>query len=449
MKRAFFIFVFCLLLSLPTGVFGTNHVALFLTNWMNIYLNEDPTKLPEVTITDNAGGNITPANGISILLPKDIAVLWDKTVAQVKVDGILKDVIYAADQRSVKISVGTAFTAGQQMKINGLVLRIYDQGTTYQNFSLDVNGDLIADVTGVNGFQIDESTRRTDRTSPFEVTDLGSSYTGGKIVLSWKKPLDYDYNGILMTRKRTRAGILEETSVKISRNDAQYEDINVLVDDLVEYRLKSVDYNDNASTGLILAVTVGATVAAQSGAGTTTPAVGTTTPADNAPGTSTPPSQTSQYVPLIERVSESDIQDAIARYKGISVNTPYLKHIIYGVKNNWFTPTRNGDLRLTRTVKYRDFASVVGPIFGIEAVGSGRNAYFKALQSAGFFDEKARPARIIKEDIAFLTLMNLGELDYSLQSVVSTGDTLRKSLKRDKFAYWLVELRNLKEAAAD
>ncbi|PIQ78587.1 hypothetical protein COV82_00280 [Candidatus Peregrinibacteria bacterium CG11_big_fil_rev_8_21_14_0_20_46_8] len=426
-----FVVALFVLPSIPLAV-AAGEASFFMDNWVNIYLNEDPVTLPKITITSEQDSGITQQHGVAIILPRDVQVLWDKTVEQVSIDGVLRSISYSADQKRVIIPAERDYLSGEKLVIEGLVLRVYDQGTSYQDFYIDTNGDGESDVKGVNGFLIDQETRRTDRTAPFEVDDLAATFADGKVLVSWKNPLDYDLQQIVLTKG--------ESSSTLSRLDTQYEDSAVTLGETVTYKVQTLDYNSNISAGRMVTL-----LASEEEPAVEEPTV-EEPPAEEEPAQEAPPSQDEPLL-LRDSVTDADIADVVATTTGIQPDSEHVREVVYLVQKGFITPNYRGSLRLVRHLKYGEFADIIGPALGVEIPGNSLNAYYFAMKKIdGLIDPSVRASDRIRRSDAFLIMLKLAGLEVSEQQLVDDPASLRWYPNRKELAYWLVGILDAKNA---
>lgn len=207
-----------------------------------------------MTITSTSMDDITAAHGIRIMLDPERQILWNAgeiflsgtAVSNGKVD--LNAASYSEDYKSVFIPVKQDFALNETLKLTGLSLRAYKKSFDYQYFKLDLDGDMIADVTDINGYKV-TTTIKTDKTAPYSVN--GASYVinaDQTLTLNWKNPPDYDYFQTAVQRIEVENGFESNVLLEQSFGDT-YQDQTVKLDALESliYKISAIDTNGNWS----------------------------------------------------------------------------------------------------------------------------------------------------------------------------------------------------------
>ncbi|MEK7523950.1 MAG: hypothetical protein AAB588_02870 [Patescibacteria group bacterium] len=409
-------------------VFADANVSLFMTTWQKFAQNEASPVLPNILITDAGGGNITPAKGVTIMLPTDIDILWDKTVTQYAVNDALVTVTYSKNLRNVTIPVTATFTAGQSVIVSGAKLRIYSPGSSYRDLKLDINGDGVADATGVNGVQIDADVLKSDQQAPFQVANVSHAVSEKSVTLTWENPVDPDYNGLFITKTLTRGGKTTPEDIAIDKLTTTYSDANVQKDDVLEYSLKTKDNVGNVGEGVKVTLTFGATLPPP----VLTPPPVVTPPAP--PAEETPPSPAPVVMPSItDSLSESEITSLLAAFKDIDANTPNRKQIAYLVKIGALKGDKAGRLRLDAKMSYAAFAQIVVKAFAVE----GKGTALTIMKKLGYILKATKASRFIPKKNALKILLKVKGIDAATQNITDMK-LLRGTLLKGDLVPWMI-----------
>ena len=247
--------LFALALFAP-GVLAATIVSEYQTT-----IDQNNTQeIAPVLITSTSDGDITAEHGIRILLVPYEKVLWDD--ADLVITGKAKDTgkvnlnvkpEYAEDYKSVFIPVMKDFEAGDWLSIQGLSMRGYDESFNDQLLGLDTNGDKVANVSDINVYYVGR-TVRTDITAPYSVRNVEYSRNAdGSITLNWEHAVDYDFDGTIIDRVRTKGGFTQQAMVY---NDfgKSYTDNNLADVTAVTYSLISRDYAGNHGEPVVISI---------------------------------------------------------------------------------------------------------------------------------------------------------------------------------------------------
>ncbi|MEK9133052.1 MAG: hypothetical protein AAB606_05100 [Patescibacteria group bacterium] len=409
----------------------TPNVTLFMATWVGFNSNDSPQFLPAITVTDVDGGNITSANGMSIMLPKDMDLLWDKSITEVTVDGTSTvTVTYDKTLKSLTVPVSKAFGVNESMTITGQKVRIYDRAYIYKDLQLDITGDGVGDITGVNGLRIDNANPATDFLPPYQVSALTTKIENGKIILSWENPPDPDYNGLIITSTLTRAGVVSAPKeIPLGRLDTQYTDNESLVGDSVQYSFRTKDNVSNLGEALATTVVVA----------DTTPAASSEQPPTGSEGNNTTqqPTLTSQSV--LDTVTQSEVDAALAKYSDLKPDTENLKGLVYLIKLGALAP-RGTKMRPAKELKYADFAGIAGKAMNVELQ---QGSYLKTFKTLRYFSKTVKAGKKMTKKTAFKVLLTIKGMKVKDQTFVEYTK-LRGFVTPTEIAVWLVQLADLK-----
>lgn len=421
-RRLFIIFI---LIFAPIVVEAAGTVSFFMANWVNLALNEVSYRLPAITITDEGGSNITAAYGVNIMLPKDVDILWDKNVKQLTVNDILVDVNYDKTLKTLNIPVSKTFVAGETLVITGQSVMTYNNGSSYRNLTLDINGDNISDATGTNGLQIDATLLRTDQRGPFPIHSLNYQATDNSVILSWENPPDPDLYAIILTRTLTRGTSTPvSTDITIDKLTSTYTDALLQAGDKLQYSIRAKDNVGNLSDPVAISVEI------------PLPKMPTvSSPEENAPA---PPTESETTVEektsVLDSVTEEDINNVLSKYSDLNKDSQFLKELIYFVKAGVIKGIGK-KIRSEKQLNYGQFSTFAVKAFSVERKGS----YFNSLKVLGHISPKIKPHTKIKKKSAFKILLKLKGIDYKTQSIVDKS-ALKGHTTLADIAVWAVKI---------
>lgn len=411
------IFLICLLSAYQAFAAAPN-VTLFMANWVKYNVNAAPQELPAITVTDVAGGGITQAAGISIILPQYMEVLWDKSVTEIKVNDIAITPSYSKDLKIITIPVSKTFTAGESAKITGHKIRIYDSGATYQDLRLDVTGDGVSDATGINGIELSETTKETDVLGPYAVTAFTTALNGtSSVTLAWENPPDLDFNGTMITRTINRLGTSTVAQITLDRLKAAYSDTDILPGDEIQYSVKSKDDVGNLSGAVSTSVKIPLETLQEP--------VATPEMPENVT-----PEITPQPTTIFDTVTETQINEALLLYEDINPETANLKIITYLV-NKGVLKGKKKKLALDKRMTYLEFINASGKAFDVQKQGS----YWKTFQGLGYLKKTAKKKNVITKKNAVAILLNIKGLMPKEQNIIEYASLKGKSVRAD-FVSW-------------
>lgn len=397
------LFIILILIFIPLAVKASGTVSLFMSNWVNLALNEVSYKLPAITITDEGGGNITAAYGVNIILPKDADILWNKNVKQLTVNDILADVNYDKTLKTLNIPVSKTFVAGETLVITGQSVMTYGNGSSYKNLTLDINGDNAADATGNNGLQIDATLLRTDQSAPFPIHSLTYKIINNSVILSWENPPDPDLYTLVLTRIVTRGTSAPiSTDIIIDKLTSTYTDASLQAGDKLQYSIRAKDNVSNLSEPVTISLEIPMPEM---------PAV--SSPGENVPASTESETAVGGKTSVLDNITEEDINNVLSKYNDINKNTKYLKELVYFVKIGAIKGTGK-KLRSEKQFTYAQFSTFAVKAFSVERKGS----YFNSLKVLGHISPKIKPYTKIKKKSAFKILLKLKGIDYKTQSIV-------------------------------
>lgn len=423
MKKIFFSIILVSLIQI-SPVFASDQVSLFMANWVKFNSNEGIQELPTITVTDNTGGNITPAKEISIILPKYTEILWDKSVNQITVNDSLVSISYSKDLKSINIPISKTFLAGETAIIKGHRVRVYDRAAGYQNLTLDVNGDGVSDATGVNGVQIDDTNKRTDTLAPFSPSSLSFKQDAAAVVLSWENPPDPDLYGLVLTRilsSGTSTPISADSSIGLTTT---YSDTAFAPGDKLQYFLRAKDNVSNLSEPVTTTVEIPLPEAPQK------------IVVEN--NILEPPAADEIVIEkkksILDSITEKDINNVISRYNDVSRSTESLRELVYFVKAG-IIKGRNRKLNFKQSLTYGQFATFLGKAFSIERKGT----YLRSLKLLRYISSTVKTGSRITKKKAMQIILQLKGFDYSTQTI-APSNTLKGNATLVDIAAWSVKI---------
>jgi len=161
--------------------------------------------------------------------------------------------VFSEDYKSLFIPVISDFEAGDWLQVSGLALRAYDRTFSGRYLGLDLDGDLIPDVSDINAYEVG-STSVSDRTAPYPVTNVSySQEANGDVTLTWNRPPDYDYHATIINRTRVRNGQSAVASVYDGFSET-FTDTNLAGVTAVSYSLVTKDARGNQGEAVILSI---------------------------------------------------------------------------------------------------------------------------------------------------------------------------------------------------
>ncbi|MBI4994412.1 fibronectin type III domain-containing protein [Candidatus Peregrinibacteria bacterium] len=425
--KIFILFIVCffaLIVGFKT-IFAAGTVSLSMTNWVNLALNDVSAKLPTITIIDEGGGNITPTYGVRIMLPKDADVLWDKNTTQLTINGILANVNYDKTLKILQIPVAETFTAGKTLVISGQAVMTYNNGSSYKNLTLDINGDSVADATGNNGLQIDATLLRTDQSPPFPIHSLTYKPLDSSVVLSWENPPDPDLYAIILTRTLTRGtSTPTSTDITIDHLTSTYTDTLLQPGDKLQYSIRAKDNVGNLSNPVTISVEI------------SLPETPAALPVEeNIPALPIENDVTAEeQKSILDSITEEDINNVLSKYKDINKDTQNLKELVYFVKAG-IIKGQKGKINFKQPLTYGKLATFLGKAFSIKQKGG----YFHSLKLLGHISSTAKANVRIKKKTAFKILLELKGIDYATQTI-AVSNTLKGNTTLTDIAVWSVKV---------
>lgn len=417
MRKIFFSIVLVLLIPI-LPVFAADNVSFFMANWVGFNSNDGVQELPTITVTDNTGGNITPANEISIILPKDTDILWDKSVGQITFNNSLVGVSYSKNLKSINIPVSKAFLAGETAVLKGQKVRVYGGGSGYQNLALDVNGDGVSDAVGVNGIQIDGANKRTDTLPPFSIISLTTKQDTTSATLSWENPVDPDLYNLILTRTLTRGTSTPvSTDITIDKLTSTYADTLLQAGDKLQYSIRAKDNVGNLSEPVITSVEI-------------------PLPEAPVPAVVLPVNEVAveKKVGILDSVTEEDINNVLSKYIDINKDAKYLNELVYFVKTGVIKGAGK-KIRSEKQLNYGQFSAFAVKAFSIEQKGS----YFNSLKLLGYISPNIKPYTKITKKNAFKILLKLKGINYVSQTIVDKS-TLKGHATLADIVVWSVKV---------
>lgn len=401
---------------------AAGEVTLFMDRWARFNANEPPAVLPDITITDVAGGTLKPEFGVTIYIP-DIDMLWEKTVTEITVNGVLKPLTYTKNLKGMTVPIAAPLKAGEALKISGQKVRIYGPGGSYRDITADINGDGIGDVTGTNGLQVDSTTSATDFLVPYGITNLTSAVTETSVFLTWELPPDLDYNGILLTKTTTRAGTERVDNFTIDKRTKEFLDSAVQTGEEVKYSFRTKDNIDNRGAPVEITVIVQAPAAQ--------PALVTTPPAETEETVVEPASEAPMG--FLDVVTDERIAFLLFVHSDLSLETPGLKMIAYLVDAKLLKGSR-GKFGLSKKVRYSDLVKVLAHL----KLEKSYKAVFKDLKKQKVFVKKALLSRYVSAKEAFAAVTKIFALNDSDEAALEVD--LKGRFTRARLIEWLTAL---------
>ena len=208
-----------------------------------------------VLIIDSDGDSVSQANGIRMMIPDGLFLLFDRSATQLTLTGsavtqgkIAAAVtpVYSDSLREVYLPVLGTFTKGMDVSISGLMIRTYRQENGKRKIGLDLNGDHISDVDNFRTTLIN-SENRVDVISPYPVKNISVIKNDNGVKLTWVDSPDLDIERILITKKLTRAAAETQSSLEAYQGDQFAMDTNVKAGDSIIYELVARDFAGNLS----------------------------------------------------------------------------------------------------------------------------------------------------------------------------------------------------------
>lgn len=438
MNKRFFINVFLIAMVLLLCAAGKSfaqflNVTIQMASWMQFSSNDPPQVLPVITVTDVGGGVISPANNIAIILPKDVDVLWDRTVSQVTVNNSsLLDVLYSKDLKKLIIPVSKTFAAGEAVSIVGQKVRIYERGSGYSALQVDINGDGIGDANSGNGIQLDDTVRRWDSLAPFTITSLTSAVNDKSVTLRWENPPDPDLYGLVISRTLIRNGTTTAKEIKLDGVVTLYEDTDVAAGDSLQYAIKARDNNNNLSEEVSMAVQIPVPQPEQLPSviinETVQPEIVEQQPEEE---------RNVQPGSVLDGIGQADIDVVLNQYLDIDGSTQNLKEIVYLVKSGFMKGKRN-KLAINESVKCTDFVQIAGKAFSIGKAKSAL-AYLKVFKKLGYLSVKTKSTSKITRRKAFKILLSIRGISFKDQAILDYS-ALKGYVTRKDLAIWIVKI---------
>lgn len=194
--------------------------ATIVSDYPTFLEKNELRELAPVIITSTSDDDITAEHGINIVLPEDEWVLWNDT--DLVITGVAKDngkvnlnvtPQYASDYKSLYLPVMENFDAGDWLSIEGLQLRAYDDRVPEQALGLDLDGDLVPEISDINIFEV-KNDERNDIVTPYPVTNVEYVIeANGDVTFSWNLPPDYDLDKVIVDRNRIKNGFSQVATV--------------------------------------------------------------------------------------------------------------------------------------------------------------------------------------------------------------------------------------------
>jgi len=220
----------------------------------NIFHYNEVNFIQPITITAEKEDEITAKNGIRILIDPVQPILWD-AVEKIELTGsaasqgyINENIkpVFSANYKEVFIPILKNWTVNLRSTIYGLKFRAYQDPVPFNYYlGLDFTGDGIADVYDSYAYTIEETTPWADLTPPYKPTDVKAvvSLNPAKVVLSWVRPPDYDYEGIRVIKTLVRNGRTEidQQMILNKYKENDYEDTKVQEGDEIKYEIAAND----------------------------------------------------------------------------------------------------------------------------------------------------------------------------------------------------------------
>ena len=177
------------------------NAATIASDYGNIMSQNTTEIIAPIVITAGSDSEITAEHGINLILDPYLYILWN-AVDTVDASGTAVTSGHMSAQitpeyldgyKVLYIPVSEDLVSGESVTLNNVQMRSYNREFSARFMGLDLNGDLIADVTDINGYRVDADSR-TDQTPPYPVTDVEYTLNSDKtsLTLTWNNPVDYD-----------------------------------------------------------------------------------------------------------------------------------------------------------------------------------------------------------------------------------------------------------------
>ena len=250
------------LITLIVLVFFTTPVmaATLVSDYASSLDQNETLMIAPVTLTSTADGDITSEYGIHLLLDEEAKILFDDRSLTYTGNAINNgrinlnvEATFAADYKSLFIPVEEDFEAGEWLQVQGLALRAYDDDFNPKFMGLDLDGDMVAEVSDINSYEVDE-TEDNDKTAPYPAYDVAYLIEeDGDVTLSWELPPDYDYEKTIINRTRTKDGY-EMTSTIYSDYTGSFTDSDLDEVTFVSYSIVTADVDGNWSDAVVIEI---------------------------------------------------------------------------------------------------------------------------------------------------------------------------------------------------
>lgn len=223
--------------------------------------NSNDESFTQITLTAETDNEITVENGITIIIPEKAAIQWDlEKNNNIQISGnaankIITPVVpeISKDLYYLTIPVKENFKAGDEILINGLTPRTYDERTSDFFLGVDINKDRLSDKGDFFRFYVLDA-KQTDFLNPYPIRNFKAVYNKDlkRVEFNWDYPTDFDYAKTIISKKLGSADI-----ELYSGTDNFAFDSNVFDDQKIRYEIFTLDQNGNQSEIQFIEMTIG------------------------------------------------------------------------------------------------------------------------------------------------------------------------------------------------
>ncbi|MHC4786293.1 MAG: right-handed parallel beta-helix repeat-containing protein, partial [Planctomycetota bacterium] len=143
-------------------VLAPTPAVLTVASSSNQFFNVDdpPTAVSPITITDGDTPTITAANDIRITIPAGFNMTWDAddTTATIAGSDVSSTVTYEDSDATLVLDVTSDFAGLQSITVSDLSFKNFTAASTSDNLEVDVNNDATADATDSSTIQVSGAT---------------------------------------------------------------------------------------------------------------------------------------------------------------------------------------------------------------------------------------------------------------------------------------------------
>lgn len=204
---------------------------------------------------------ITAQNGIYLLLDFSEEILWEKNIPLLFGSAVdsgkveVGSLSYVDGYKKVFIPVLQDFEVGDELYIEGLSLRSYQESFGVRYLELDLNADGQGDGIDINTYRVND-VFNNDQINPYPVQNI--TYTilnDSDLMLAWDPSPDYDYDKTLVERNAEKNGVLDVDFI-YSGFATEYKDVglNWADYDKLSYSFIAQDENGQWSEPVMLEI---------------------------------------------------------------------------------------------------------------------------------------------------------------------------------------------------